>query len=35
MSDQHVISPYSNTTESVIKILRIRQMIANLKCFDW
>ena len=33
-SDQHVISPDSNTAESFIKIMRIKKMIANLRNFD-
>ena len=33
-SDQHVISPYSNTAESFIKIMRIKEMIANPKSYD-
>ena len=30
-SDQHLISPYSNTAESFIKIMRMKEMIANLR----
>ena len=33
-SDQHLISPYSNTNESFIKIVRIKEMIANPRSFD-
>ena len=33
-SDQHLISPYSNAAESVIKITRIKKMITNLGRFD-
>ena len=33
-SDQYLISPYNNTAESFIKIMRIRQMITNLRSFD-
>ena len=33
-SDQHLISPYSYTAESFIKIMRIKEMIANLRSFD-
>ena len=33
-SDQHVISPYSNTAESFTRIMRIKEMIANLKSYD-
>ena len=33
-SDQHVISPYSNTAESFIKIMRRKEMIANPKSYD-
>ena len=33
-SDQHVISPYSNTAESFIEIMRIKEMITNLRSFD-
>ena len=35
MSDLHLISPYSNTTESFIKIMRIKEMITNLRSFDF
>ena len=34
-SDQYLISPYNNTPESFIKIMRIRQMITNLRSFDY
>ena len=34
-SDQYLISPYNNTAESFIKIMRIRQMITNLRSFDY
>ena len=33
-SDQHLISPYNNTSESFIKIMRIKEMITNLRSFD-
>ena len=33
-SDQHLISSYSNTSELIIKIMRIKEIIANLGCFD-
>ena len=33
-SDQHLISPYNNTDESFIKIMRTRQMITILRTFD-
>ena len=33
-SDQHVISPYSDTAESFIKIRRVKEMITNLRIFD-
>ena len=33
-SDQHPNFPYSNTAESFIIIMRIKEMIANLRCFD-
>ena len=33
-SDQHVISPYSNTAESFIKIMRRKEMITNPKSYD-
>ena len=33
-SDQQLISPYSNTAESFIKITGIKEMITNLKGFD-
>ena len=29
--DQHLISPHSNTAESVLKVVRIGEMITNLK----
>ena len=32
--DQRLISPYSNTAESVIEITRIKEMITNLRNFD-
>ena len=32
-SDQYLISPYNNTAESFIKVMRIRQMIINLRSF--
>ena len=32
--DQYLISPYNNTAESFIKIMRIRQMITNLRTCD-
>ena len=32
-SDQHLISPYSNTTELFIKIVGIKEMITNLRSF--
>ena len=30
-SDQHVISPHNNTAELFMKIMRIREMVTNLK----
>lgn len=33
-SDQNIISPYCNPAESFIKIVRIKEMIANLSSFD-
>ena len=33
-SDQHVISPYSNTAESFSKIMRRKEMITNPKSYD-
>ena len=33
-NDQHLISPYSDTADSVIKIMRIQEMITNLRSFD-
>ena len=33
-SDQYLISPYSKNAESFIKIMRIKEMIANLTSFD-
>ena len=29
--DQHLISPYNYTVKSFIKIMRIKEMIANLR----
>ena len=34
MSDQHLISPNNNTSESFVKIMRIKEMITNLRSFD-
>ena len=34
VSDQHIISPNNNTSESFIKIMRIKEMITNLRSFD-
>ena len=34
MSDQHLVSPDSNNTESFIKITRIKVMMANKRSFD-
>ena len=31
--DQYLISPYSNTAKSFIKIKRIKEMIANRRSF--
>ena len=33
-SDQHLISNNNNTAQSIIKIIRIKEMIANLRSFD-
>ena len=33
-SDQHLISPYRNTAESLTEIMRIKEMIASLRSFD-
>ena len=33
-SDQHLISPYGNTAESFIKIMRIKGKITNQRSFD-
>ena len=33
-SDQDLTSPYSDTAESSIKIMRIKEMITNLSSFD-
>ena len=33
-SDQHKISLYRSIAESVIKVMRIKEMIANLGSFD-
>ena len=32
--DQRLISPHINTSETFIRIMRINEMIANLRCFD-
>ena len=34
VSDQHLISPNNNTSASFIKIMRIKEMITNLRSFD-
>ena len=34
MSDQHLISPSSNTAESFIKVMKIKEMMSNLRSFD-
>ena len=33
-SDQHLISPHNNSAESFINVLRIKEMITNLRSFD-
>ena len=33
-SDQRLISPYINAAESLIRIMRIQEMISNLINFD-
>ena len=33
-SDQYLISPYSNITESFTKIIRTKEVIANQSSFD-
>ena len=33
-SDKYLISPYNKTAESFIKIVRIKEMNANLRSFD-
>ena len=33
-SDQHLISPNNNTAKSFIEIMRIKEMITDLKGFD-
>ena len=33
-SDQHLTSPYSNTAESFTKLMRIKEMITNLRSID-
>lgn len=33
-SDQHLISPYRNITESFTKIIRTKEVIANQSSFD-
>ena len=33
-SDQHLISPYINITKPFIKIMRIKEMITNLRIID-
>ena len=32
-SNKHLISPYRNTAESFIKVMRIKEMITNLRSF--
>ena len=32
--DQHLNSPHSNTAESLIRIVRLKGMITNLRGFD-
>ena len=32
--NQHLISPYNNTAESFIKIMKIKEMITELRNFD-
>ena len=34
-SDQHLLSPYGNTADSFIEITRIKEMIVNLRGFDY
>ena len=34
-SDLHLISPYNITPESHVKVVRIKEMIANWRSFDW
>ena len=34
-SDQHLISPYINAAESFIMMMRIKEMISNLRNFDY
>ena len=34
-NDQHLISPYINTAESFTMIVRIKEMIVNLRSFDF
>ena len=34
-SDQYLISPYNNTAELLIKTVRIKEMITNLRGFDY
>ena len=33
-SDQHLFSPYSDTAGSFVKIMRMKEMMANLRSFD-
>ena len=33
-SNQHLISPYNNTAESLTEIMRIKEMPDNLRSFD-
>ena len=33
-NDQHLISPYSKTAESFTKIMRMKEMLTNLRSFD-
>ena len=35
LTNQHLISPNNDTTKSFMKITRVKEMITNLRSFDW
>ena len=35
LTNQHLISPNNDTTKSFMKTTRVKEMIANLRSFDW